>query len=86
VFKIPHQNAPDGEVNPLAMRNLRAVFADDAVNAAANRAKAQQGDCKVFHVSSYVCLIKRDTKRYFIFLCASALRAATRYLFNHSVC
>jgi hypothetical protein len=58
MLKIPHENAADGEFDALSVRDLRAVFVDDAVDAAANRAKAQQGYVKVFHNSSYMRLCR----------------------------
>ena len=68
MFKIPHQNAPDGERDALSVRNLCAVFVDDAVYAAADRAKTQQGYLKLFHTSSYVRLFSYQMSRQALFL------------------
>ncbi|MPN25519.1 hypothetical protein SDC9_172931 [bioreactor metagenome] len=66
MFKIPHQNMADGEVDTFPVRNLRAVFADNAVDAASNRAKAQQGYVKVFHSFSYMCAPKKRHQALFL--------------------
>lgn len=52
------RDTSDGELGFLPVRNLRAVFADDVEYATANRAKAQQGYVKVFHISSYMRLCR----------------------------
>ena len=52
MFKIANENPFNGDFNPLAMRNLFAVFAQNAVNAAADCSKAQNGCLKLFHKSS----------------------------------